>query len=96
MVPEFAAALFDAAGPGILPRLVNTRFGFHIVRIDRKIDGSPLPFETVQRRIAQFLAERVRHKALQQYLALLAGQARITGVTFAMAEATASGTPLVR
>ncbi|KDB09630.1 PpiC-type peptidyl-prolyl cis-trans isomerase [Burkholderia sp. lig30] len=79
-VPEFERALFDSADLGILPRLVNTRFGFHVVRIDRRIDGDAQPFEAVEADIAAFLELRVRHKAMQQYVAVLAGQARIEGV----------------
>ena len=79
-VPEFERALFDTAAPGILPSLVNTRFGFHIVRIDRRVDGETLPFDEVESDIAAFLDTRVRHKAMQQYVAVLAGQASIEGV----------------
>ncbi|MBN3757080.1 peptidylprolyl isomerase [Paraburkholderia sp. Tr-20389] len=78
-VPEFERAVFDVQDTGLLPRLVNTRFGFHIVRIERRVDGEPLPFETVEADIARFLGERVRHKAIQQYVTVLASRARIEG-----------------
>ncbi|MCC7548296.1 MAG: peptidyl-prolyl cis-trans isomerase [Burkholderiales bacterium] len=74
-VPEFEQALFDASRPaGILPRLVNTRFGFHIVRIDQRIAGKALPYEHVRTRIAEQLTERVQHSALVQYVRVLAGE----------------------
>jgi peptidyl-prolyl cis-trans isomerase C len=79
-VPEFELALFDTLDTGILPRLVNTRFGFHIVRIDRRVEGEQLPFEQVEADIARFLGERVMHKAMQQYVSVLASRARIEGV----------------
>ena len=79
-VPEFERALFDSTTLGILPTLVNTRFGFHIVRIERRVDGNLQPFDDVEADIAAFLESHVRHKALQQYVAVLAGQARIEGV----------------
>jgi peptidyl-prolyl cis-trans isomerase C len=79
-VPEFERALFDATTVGILPTLVNTRFGFHIVRVDRRVDGDAQPFDEVEADIAAFLATRVRHKAMQQYVAVLAGQARLEGI----------------
>ncbi|AOJ04712.1 peptidylprolyl isomerase [Burkholderia mayonis] len=79
-VPEFEAAVFDTPDLGVLPRLVNTRFGFHIVRIDRRVPGDPVPFDAVASDIAAFLAEHVRHKAIQQYVTLLASGARIEGV----------------
>ncbi|MFT4069200.1 peptidylprolyl isomerase [Paraburkholderia sp.] len=78
-VPEFERALFDTQDIGVLPRLVNTRFGFHLVRIDRRIEGERLPFESVEADIARFLGERVRHKAIQQYVSVLASRARIEG-----------------
>jgi peptidyl-prolyl cis-trans isomerase C len=79
-VPEFELALFDTQDLGIVPRLVNTRFGFHIVRIDRRVEGEQLPFEAVEADIARFLGERVMHKAMQQYVSVLASRARIEGV----------------
>lgn len=79
-VPEFDAAVFDTTDSGVLPRLVNTRFGFHIVRIERRVPGDPVPFDAVAAEIAAFLAERVRHKAIQQYVTILASGARIEGV----------------
>ncbi|KVN17101.1 MULTISPECIES: peptidylprolyl isomerase [unclassified Burkholderia] len=81
-VPEFDAAVFDTPELGVLPRLVNTRFGFHIVRIERREPGDPVPFDAVAADIAAFLAERVRHKAIQQYVTILASRARIEGVAF--------------
>ncbi|OZI64521.1 peptidylprolyl isomerase [Bordetella genomosp. 11] len=79
-VPEFERALFDTRETGILPRLVNTRFGFHIVRIERRVDGEPIPFDTVQPDIARFLEARARHQATRQYIQILASQARVEGI----------------
>jgi peptidyl-prolyl cis-trans isomerase C len=79
-VPEFEAALFGSDVTGVLPRLVNTRYGFHVVRVARRIEGRELPFEAARERIAGYLAESVRRKALQQYIRLLAAEANITGI----------------
>lgn len=79
-VPEFEAALFESDGLGVLPRLVNTRYGFHIVRIERRVAGEAVPFDEVAERIGAFLAERVRRNAMRQYVAILAGGARIEGI----------------
>ncbi|MEC5408029.1 peptidylprolyl isomerase [Paraburkholderia sp. MPAMCS5] len=78
-VPEFERALFDSQNIGVMPGLVNTRFGFHIVRVERRVEGERLPFESVEADIARFLGERVRHKAIQQYVSVLAARARIEG-----------------
>lgn len=90
-VPEFEAALFADVSTGVLPRLVTTRYGFHIVRIDRRVPGDELPFELVRGRIAAQLAEQVQQKALRQYVSLLAGQAELRGV-----DLVASESPLVQ
>lgn len=90
-VPEFEQALFADKWIGILPRLVKTRHGFHIVSIDRRVDGEILPFGIVRERIAERLARRVEEVALRQYVRLLAGGAEIEGV-----ELDAALTPLVQ
>ena len=90
-VPEFEAALFADVSTGILPRLVATRYGFHIIRIDRRVPGASLPFEAVRQQIGALLAERVQERALRQYVSLLAGAAELAGV-----ELGAATTPLVQ
>ncbi|PLZ04069.1 peptidylprolyl isomerase [Burkholderia sp. WAC0059] len=76
-VPEFERALFGSDELGVLPRLVSTRFGFHLVRIERREAGYPVAFEVAERDIARFLAERVRHEAIRQYVAILASEASL-------------------
>lgn len=81
-MPEFEVALFDTDGIGVLPKLVNTRFGFHIVRIERRVEGDTVPFDEAAGQIAAYLSERVRQRAMRQYVAILAGDARVEGVEF--------------
>jgi len=84
--PEFERALF-ALEPGLIsPELVATRYGFHIVRLDRKHEGRELPFELVADRIADHLQECVQRRALAQYIARLASAARIEGIELAGAD----------
>jgi peptidyl-prolyl cis-trans isomerase C len=79
-VPEFDAAVFGSQHIGLLPGLVNTRYGFHIVWVERRIAGESLPFEAVQAAIERYLSEHVRHKSIQQYLNLLASSAELCGI----------------
>lgn len=90
-VPEFEAALFGGGTTGVLPRLVNTRYGFHVVRIARRVEGREVPFELARERIAGYLSESVRRKALQQYIRMLASAADVTGIHL-----DAAGSPLVQ
>jgi len=79
MVPEFESAIFGAA-PGVLPRLVNTRYGFHIVRIERQVPGRVLEFTQARPRIEAEMSARVHAKADVQYVRMLAAKATIIGV----------------
>lgn len=90
-VPEFERALFEDETIGVLPKLVNTRHGFHIIAVDRRIPGEQLPFEAVHERIAADLRQRSEARALAQYVRVLAGQAELEGV-----ELDAAASPLVQ
>lgn len=90
-VPEFEEALFADGWIGILPRLLKTRFGFHIVAIDRREEGRVLPFDIARAQIAERLAARVQEVALKQYVCVLVGDAEIDGVAL-----DAADTPLVQ
>jgi peptidyl-prolyl cis-trans isomerase C len=90
-VPEFERAIFRLGANGILRELVKTRHGFHIVAVDRSIPGKSLPFAAVKEQIAERLKTAVEERALRQYVAILAGQAEISGVDLAGAK-----TPLVQ
>jgi peptidyl-prolyl cis-trans isomerase C len=91
MAPEFERAVFGGSTIGVLPQLVTTRYGFHIVEVLRRIPGRALPFELVQARIAALLEATTEARALAQYVQVLAGGARITGVAL-----DAAATPLVQ
>jgi peptidyl-prolyl cis-trans isomerase C len=91
MVPEFEAALFKLGPTGVLRELVKTRYGFHIVAVDRRIPGKKLPFEMAHDEIAGRLSAAVEKKALRQYVSLLAGQADIKGI-----DLEASASPLMQ
>ncbi len=82
MVPEFDRAVFETQATGVLPGLVATRYGFHIVGIERRMPGRLLPFETVQAQIADYLAARQQERALRDYVRELAQRATLEGVTF--------------
>ncbi|WHZ18063.1 MAG: Peptidyl-prolyl cis-trans isomerase PpiD [Rhodanobacteraceae bacterium] len=91
-VPEFEQAIFgDAISIGILPRLVTTRHGFHIVSVDQRIEGKQVPYEVVCDDVAAELRRRSEARALSQYVRVLAGNADIEGV-----ELDAAASPLVQ
>ena len=90
-VPEFERVLFDGTWTGIYGQLVRTRYGFHIVAVDRRVAGCQVPFEAVCDTIVKRLTEQVEKRALEQYVRVLAGQADVHGVDLG-----ATPTPLVQ
>lgn len=84
-VPEFERQLF-AAEAGLMPAPVESRYGFHVVFIQQKIAGQPLPFAAVEQKIADYLNEKVRRKAIAQYIHTLVVQAEIDGYDFNLSD----------
>lgn len=80
VVPEFWAALIAFGKTGLLPQLVETRFGHHIIAIDHCAMGEELPFEAVEERIRSYLTSRLEQQTYQQYIAQLVEHANITGI----------------
>ena len=89
--PEFARELFGHAEVGVLPRLVHSRFGLHVVEVLEREPGVAQPFEAVRAAVANSLRQQAYVTALRQYLSLLAGKAALEGVDLDAAE-----TPLVQ
>jgi peptidyl-prolyl cis-trans isomerase C len=85
--PEFEQALLALSPGETCAEPVATRYGFHIVRLERKHDGHLLPYEAVADRIADYLREGVRRRADAQYVARLVSAARIEGIDLAGADA---------
>lgn len=85
--PEFSAALTKLAEGETTREPVETRYGFHLIRLERRIIGKDLPFEAVSARIGEYLADRARHTATAQYIARLVSRAEIFGIEIAGAVA---------
>ncbi len=78
--PEFEQALVALAPGELCAEPVATRYGFHVIRLDRKHDGSLVPYEAVAGRIADYLRESVARRAQAQYIARLVSAADIGGL----------------
>jgi len=89
--PEFAREIFGLSDVGVLPRLVHSRFGLHVVDVRQREAGVDQPFEAVRGAVAMALRQQAYVTALRQYISLLAGQAEIAGV-----ELEGAPTPLVQ
>jgi len=84
--PEFARELFAAAEIGVLPRLVHSRFGLHVVEVRARESGHLPAFQAVRGAVAAALRQQSFATALRQYLSLLAGQAAVEGVSLDTAD----------
>lgn len=79
-VPEFEELAFRLGEGELAGRLLETRFGLHIVQALRKVAGQLLPFEAVRSEIAAYLDRQSSQRAIHQYLHILVGQAEIEGM----------------
>ncbi|MCZ4273520.1 peptidylprolyl isomerase [Maritalea porphyrae] len=79
-VPEFETVLFELEEGQMSPTPVPTPFGYHIIQLDRIIEGRQLPFDHVKSKIAAFLEASSWSRAVAQYIGILAGEAEIKGI----------------
>jgi len=89
-VPEFERQLFNCE-KGLAQSPIESRYGVHIVVLDNQVEGKPLPYSMVKLRIADYLNEKVRRKAIAQYIHTLISQANIDGFDFSV-----SASPLMQ
>ncbi len=80
-VPEFERQIFKAEA-GLINYPIESRYGFHIVLIERKIEGTALPFDYVQDKVSEYLNEKVKRKTIAQYIQQLIKAADIKGFNF--------------
>lgn len=78
--PEFAKELFHQAEVGVLPRLLHSRFGLHVVEVLERQAGVAQPFEAVQGAVLMTLRHKSYTTALRHYLSLLSADAELVGV----------------
>ena len=53
---------------GVLPDLVATRFGFHVVLVARRIPGRLLPYDEARGQIEACLRQRATERAIGEYV----------------------------
>lgn len=77
--PEFERQVFMLE-VGMAAKPIESRYGYHLVRVDRKILGDPLPYEQVKEKIELYLKEQGSRNAVRQYIHELMESATIEGV----------------
>lgn len=66
--PEFAKAIFGQDELGVLPRLVLSRHGFHIVEVLERVSGEIPGYGEVRERVAAIMARRAYINEARRYL----------------------------
>lgn len=77
--PAFEAALFDMQEGEISAAPLASEFGYHLIKVYKRLEGKQLPFDAVKDWIADDLRRQSWQRAFSQYVQLLAGQAEISG-----------------
>jgi len=78
-VPEFERQLFRLP-VGLCQQPLESRYGYHLVFVDQRIEGEQLPYEAVAGAIRAELNQRVWQIGVSQYLQTLVAAANIEGI----------------
>lgn len=84
-VPEFERQLVTLP-TGLAKTPLESRYGFHIVNVSRKIDGKPLEYSMIADKVRSYLIHRASHLAIQAYIQTLIEKAEITGISMKFRE----------
>jgi peptidyl-prolyl cis-trans isomerase C len=79
-VPEFEVVLADMKPGQITSEPVQTRFGFHVIKLDACAEQNILPFEAVRDQLSDALQKAAWAKAAQDFVGGLVDSADILGV----------------
>lgn len=84
-VPEFERQLM-LLPTGLADKAIESRYGFHVVNITRKIEGKPLEYSMVADKVRGYLTHRASRLAIQAFIQELIERADIQGTTMKFSE----------
>jgi len=76
MVPPFEQAAF-ALKAGEMSEIVETQFGYHIIKVAEKQDSRVVPIEEAKQQIEQYLTQQNRHAQTELFVNELKAKAKI-------------------
>lgn len=77
MVPAFEEAVIKLAKPGDLSDIVETPYGFHIIRLTEKKPPHVIPFDEVKTDLMDFLTAKKKDESLRGYVETLRKKANV-------------------
>jgi peptidyl-prolyl cis-trans isomerase C len=81
MVPEFENVAFSLEKGKVSP-VVETQFGYHLIKVEDKREARTLGFEEVEPKIEEFLRQKKGEESLRVYVNGLKSQAKIERASF--------------
>ena len=85
LVPSVQAGI-EALADGTTGRVpVRSRFGWHVLRLQRRIEGRTIPFEMARDRIADMLEARSWSIEAARYVATIAARGEVEGIQIEVA-----------
>ncbi|MDN3555819.1 peptidylprolyl isomerase [Halomonas maura] len=78
-VPELDRAL-QHLPEGLHERPLASRYGWHVVSLDARVEGRVLPYEAVAERVRHSLKEQATRRALRHYLLALEAAIGVEGI----------------
>jgi len=76
MVPAFEEVAFKLK-PGEVSDIVNTRFGYHLIKVVDKKPESTVPYEEIKERLGQYLKQEEVQKGVRQLVDKLRKEAKV-------------------
>jgi len=84
-VPEFEKQLVRLP-EGLAETALESRYGLHVVNINKKVDGRQLEYPMVAEKIKHYLTQKASQLSIQAYIQSLVEQADIEGINIGFSD----------